>query len=88
MDKGYNFSSYLISIEGLYTKLWISEAVEVLISGISGLQLGSPETKRHLGVGPEAEYKEYYKGGRWWFPPSPGRGESCEFLFARGSSVH
>jgi hypothetical protein len=25
-------------------------------------------------------------GGRWWLPPSLGRGESCEFEVARGSS--
>jgi hypothetical protein len=24
--------------------------------------------------------------GRWWVPPSPGRGESCESKFAHGSS--
>jgi hypothetical protein len=27
-------------------------------------------------------------GGRWWLPPSPGRGKSCEYVFARGSFVH
>ncbi len=26
--------------------------------------------------------------GRWWLPPNSGRGESCESMFARGSSVH
>jgi hypothetical protein len=25
-------------------------------------------------------------GGRWWFPPSPGRGESSESKVARGLS--
>jgi hypothetical protein len=25
-------------------------------------------------------------GGRWWFPLSPGRDESCESKVARGSS--
>jgi hypothetical protein len=24
-------------------------------------------------------------GGRWWLPPNPGRGESCESKVARGS---
>jgi len=28
------------------------------------------------------------KSGLWWFLPSPGCGESCEFIFARGSFVH
>jgi len=27
-------------------------------------------------------------GGRWWFPPSPGRGESSESKVARGLSQH
>jgi hypothetical protein len=34
-----------------------------------------------------ARLKVYYKGGRWCLPPSPGRGESCEFMFARGLSM-
>jgi hypothetical protein len=25
-------------------------------------------------------------GGRWWLPPSPGRGEFCESIVARGLS--
>jgi hypothetical protein len=51
-------------------------------------QLGSLGTKWHLGFGPVAIHRKYYKGGRWWFPPSPGRGEFCEFVFARGSFMH
>ncbi len=31
-------------------------------------------------------HRVYYKGGRWWLPSSPGRGESCESKFARDSS--
>jgi len=27
-------------------------------------------------------------GGRWWLPPSPGRGESSESKVARGLSQH
>jgi hypothetical protein len=30
----------------------------------------------------------YITRGRWWLPPSSGRGESCESVFARGLSVH
>jgi hypothetical protein len=36
-----------------------------------------PGEKSHLDVGPVESHKVYYKGGRWWLPPSPGRGESC-----------
>jgi hypothetical protein len=60
----------------------------VSISRISGLQLGSPGTKWHLDAGPMAMHKGYYKGGRWWLPPSSGRGESCQFVFTCGSFVH
>jgi len=28
------------------------------------------------------------KRGRWWLPPSPGRGESCESMYAHGLSLH
>jgi hypothetical protein len=33
-------------------------------------------------------HKYYYKGGRWWLPPSPVCGESCEFVYAHDSFVH
>jgi hypothetical protein len=36
----------------------------------------------------KAKHIVYYKGERWWLPPSPGRGESCESMFTYGSSVH
>ncbi len=44
---------------------------------VSGLQLGSPGKNSHSDVVSVASYRVYYKGGRWWLPPSPGRGESC-----------
>jgi hypothetical protein len=56
--------------------------------GISRLPLGSPRTKWHLSANFVARHKKYYKGGRWWFPPSLSHGESCESMFARGSSMH
>jgi hypothetical protein len=31
---------------------------------------------------------EYTIWGKWQFPPSPSCGESCESVFAHGSSVH
>jgi len=60
--------------------------VRVPTLGISGLSFGNPKTKCHLDVGLVERHKVYYKGGRWWFPPSPGRGEYCESEFACGSS--
>jgi hypothetical protein len=31
---------------------------------------------------------EYTIRGRWWLPPRSSRGESCESVFAHGSSMH
>jgi hypothetical protein len=42
--------------------------------------------KMSFGCGPRGEAQSILQGGRWWLPPSPGRGESCESEFARGSS--
>jgi hypothetical protein len=88
LDEGYNFDLDLILIRGLHTKLWVSKVATIPILGISGLALGSPETKWHLGAGLMAKHKVYYKGEGSGFPPSPGRGESCEFVFACGSFMH
>jgi hypothetical protein len=32
------------------------------------------------------EEQKILYGGRWWLPPSPGRGESCESRVARDLS--
>jgi len=40
----------------------------VLVVGILGLPLGSPETKWHLGAGPVTRHKVYYKGEGGGFP--------------------
>jgi hypothetical protein len=59
---------YLISIGGLHTKLCAPKVAEVLTLGISGLPFGSPKTKCHLGVGPMAKHRIYYKGEGGGFP--------------------
>jgi hypothetical protein len=68
IDNGYNFPSNLISIGGLHTKLWAPKIMGVPTLGISGLPLGSPGTKWHLGVGPMARPKLFYKGKDGGFP--------------------
>ncbi len=67
-DEGYNFASDLISIGSLHTKLQAPKVVGVPTLGILGLPLGSPGTKCHLGVGPMAKHKIYYKGEGGSFP--------------------
>jgi len=74
LDEGYNFALDLISIRGLHTNLWAFKIVGIPILGISRFPLGCPGTKWHLGVGPMAMHKIYYKGegdgfpkfGPWW----------------------
>jgi hypothetical protein len=41
-----------------------------------------------FGCGSRGVTQRILYGGRWWFPPSPGRGESSESKVARGLSQH
>jgi hypothetical protein len=68
LDEGYNFVLDLIPIKGLHKTLWPRKVVGVPILGISGLPLGSPETKCHLDAGPVASHRVYYKGEGGDFP--------------------
>jgi hypothetical protein len=44
------------------------------------------QDKKPFGCKPRGEVQNILYGGRWWLPPSLGRGESCESEVARGSS--
>jgi hypothetical protein len=58
---------FRLHFKSLHTKLWASKVARVPILGISRLQLGLG-TKWHLGAGPMANHKEYYKGEGGGFP--------------------
>jgi hypothetical protein len=77
LDEIYNFASDRIAIRDLLAKLWGSKVPGVPFGAISGLPLGSPGKNSHLDVASVESCRVYYKGGRWWLPPSPGHGESC-----------
>jgi hypothetical protein len=62
LDEGYNFASNIILIGGLHTKLWAPKIAKISAARISGLTLGSPRTKWHLGAGPVASHRIYQKG--------------------------
>jgi hypothetical protein len=68
LNEGYNFTLDLISIGSLHIKLWALKVTRVPTLGISGLPLGSPGTKCHLGVGHVAKHIVYYKGKGGGFP--------------------
>jgi hypothetical protein len=88
LHEGYNFAFDFIAIEGLHRKLCALKITRVPTMRISGLSLGSPGIKSHLDVTPMERRNIYYKGGRWWLPPSSGHGEFCvsELLVARPST--
>jgi hypothetical protein len=44
--------------------------------------------KMTFGCALMVSHREYYKGGRWWLPPSLGCDESNEFMYAHGLFVH
>jgi hypothetical protein len=67
-NKGYNFTSNFISIEGLHTKLWARKVAEIPFVRILGLPLGNPGTKCHLDVGLMERHRIYYKGESGGFP--------------------
>jgi len=68
LDEGYNFASNLISIRGLYAKLWRPKVAGDPTLTILGLPFGSLGTKNHLDVGPVERCKVYYKGEGGGFP--------------------
>jgi hypothetical protein len=68
LDEGYNFAWDLISIGGMHVKLWGPKVAGVPTLAISGLALGSPQTKCHLDVGLVERHKIYYKGEGGSFP--------------------
>jgi hypothetical protein len=63
LDKGYNFALDLISIGGLETKLCTPKVV-----GVPTLGIWESRDKCHLGAGPMARHKVYYKGEGGGFP--------------------
>jgi hypothetical protein len=68
LDKGYNFTSDLISIGGQQKKLWAPKVARVPSLGILGLPLGSPGTKWHLDVSLLERHIVYYKREGGGFP--------------------
>jgi hypothetical protein len=64
LNKGYNFASDLISIQGFHAKLWAFKVARVSTLTISGLSLGSPETKCLLDVDLVERHKVYTIRGK------------------------
>jgi hypothetical protein len=86
LQESYKIASDLIPIWGLRKKLWMPKVPGIQTGTVSRLLLGSLGKKCHSDVASVESYREYYKGGRWWLPLSPGRGESSESKVACGLS--
>ncbi len=50
--------------------------------------LSESREKEPFGCKCDGELQRVLYGGRWWLPPSPGRGELSESKVARGLSQH
>jgi hypothetical protein len=74
LDDGYNLRSYAPSKsrESQLLQFWDSHL------GASG--------QKAIWMWPRGEAQSILHRGKWWLPPSPGRGESCESKVACGSS--
>jgi hypothetical protein len=68
LEENYKFISDLIPIGGLRKKLWSLKVLRVRTGTISGLLLGSFETKNHLDVGAMERHRIYYMGEGGGFP--------------------
>jgi hypothetical protein len=94
LDKGYNFGSDLVGIELCSRELWALK-VPGLQPGQFRDNFGTPtwesREKEPFGCSPCGALQRILYGGRWWFPPSPGRGESyvskCPWLVPTPKSV-
>jgi hypothetical protein len=78
LEERYKITWDLIPIGGLSKKLWMPKVPGVQSGTISRLHFGSPGKKVPSGCSFSAELQRILYGGRWWLPPSPGRGESSE----------
>jgi hypothetical protein len=68
LEESYNFGSNLVPIRTQGEKLWMPKVPGVQTGIVSGLQLGSPGKKSHLGVASVRSCREYYKGEGGGFP--------------------
>jgi hypothetical protein len=78
-DEGYKFGSYLVAIRLRNRELWAPK-VPRLHPGQFRDNFGTPtwesREKEPFGCSPRNVAHKILYGGRWWLPPSPGRGVS------------
>jgi hypothetical protein len=88
LDESYKFSLDLVPIEGLSKELWLHKMVGVQTGTSFGIPPWESRDKKSFGCRCRGEAQRVLYGGKWWLPPSPSRGESCESRIARGLTSH
>jgi hypothetical protein len=91
LDEGYNFGLDLVAIGLCSRELWVPKVPRLQLGQFRD-NFGTPTWESQefvpFGCSLRRELQRILYGGRWWFPPSPGRGESSESKVARGLSQH
>jgi len=85
LKESYKFALDLVPIGGWGEKLWTLNILGVQTRTVSGPFWESQE-KVSFGCKCGEEMQRILYGGRWWLPPSSGRGESSESKVARDLS--
>jgi hypothetical protein len=75
LEQSYNFGSDLVLIRLGSREIWAPK-VPGLQPGQFRDNFGTPTWESRENV-PFENVQRILYGGRWWLPPSPGRGESC-----------
>jgi len=77
LDEGYKFGSDLVTIRLCSRELWASKVPRLhpgQFRDNSGTLTWESQEKEPFGCSPRNVAQRILYGGRWWLPPSPGRG--------------
>jgi hypothetical protein len=88
LEESYKIGSDLVPIRGRGEKLWWPKVPGIPNRESFGTPLWESRDKEPLGRGRSGVTQRILYGGRWWLPPSLGRGESSESKVACGLSQH
>jgi len=80
LKESYKFASNLILIRGLSRELWVPKVPRVQIGTISRTPPWESWEQKPFGCKCGGTMQRILYEGRWWLPPSSGRGESSEFV--------
>jgi hypothetical protein len=80
LNEGYNFGLDLVAIRPGSRELWAPKVPRLQPRQFRdnfGIPTWESQEKKSFGCSLREALQRILYGGRWWLPPSPGRGESC-----------